>query len=160
MGPTGVRTKIPTDKETIMVLGGRFGAAYIQTVGPALRAAGNKVIYFAGFVHREEVYCQDQLEAAADVIVWITEVGEPIAARRDQDRAATGYFIDVVQQYAAGELEHNGNALPMPLSEVDRVLVVGTKKLLKMTQHARQNGLSQYLTKNPLFVASVYGPMQ
>ncbi|MBU2852438.1 hypothetical protein, partial [Acidithiobacillus ferrivorans] len=46
MGPTGAPTDIPTGK-TILVVAGRWGAAVMLDIGPALRAAGNRVLYVA-----------------------------------------------------------------------------------------------------------------
>lgn len=157
MGPTGVRTDIPTGK-TIMVLGGRRGAAYMRAVGPALRAAGNRVLYIAGFQRAEEVYCQSDLEAAADLVVWITAAGAPIAPRRPQDRASTGDFIDTVRRYAAGEL--HGGTPPIPLQELDRVLVVGTNRLVRLVRDARCGILREYFAPSAQFTASVSSPMQ
>lgn len=158
MGPTGVRTRISQVPETVMVIGGRYGAAHIRSVGPAMRAAGSKVLYIAGFKSADDVYCQDALEDAADVIVWVTELGEKIKARRPQDRSATGPFIEVLAKYAAGELDRGEP--PIKLSTVDRVFVVGTKKLVKMVQGSRKNELKKYFSADSKFIASIYGPMQ
>ena len=163
MGPTGVRTTIPQDHETIMVIGGRMGAAHIQAVGPAMRAAGHRVLYIAGFRHQEEVYCQDELEAAADAIVWITEQGEPIKARRPQDLSVRGDLLTLLVQYANGSLNGNSAAevsQQIPLAEVQRVLVIGTHKLVKIIQKARRDILKTFFKPQTQFIASIYGPMQ
>lgn len=39
-----------------MVIGGRIGAANIRSLGPAMRAAGNRVLYIAGFQTADEVF--------------------------------------------------------------------------------------------------------
>src|SRR5262249_45694402 len=93
MGPTGVRTKIPSDQETVMIVGGRMSAAQILEVGSAMRKAGNRVLYVGGFETAQDLYCQDEIEAAADVILWVTQSGAPIAPHRPQDRAVTADFI-------------------------------------------------------------------
>lgn len=159
MGPTGVRTEIPKDSGTIMVIGGRMGAAHIQAVGPALRAAGHKVIYIAGFRNHQEVYSQDDLEAAADSIVWITESGEPIPARRPLDVSATGDFLSLLVRYANGQLLPE-QPMGFDFHEIKRVLVIGTKKLVKIIQNARRNELKTFFNPEAQFIASIYGPMQ
>ncbi len=159
MGPTGVRTEIPKDVGTVMVIGGRMGAAHIQAVGPALRAAGHRVIYIAGFRNKQEVYCQDELEAAADAIVWITEQGDPIPARRSHDVSATGDFLTLLVQYAKGQLLPE-KPLGFEFHDVNRVLIIGTKKLVKMIQNARRNDLKPFFRPETQFIASIYGPMQ
>jgi NAD(P)H-flavin reductase len=158
MGPTGTPTEIPNG-ETIMLVGGRRGAAMARTLGPALRNAGNRVLYFAGFQTADEVYCQDDLEQAADVIIWCTAVGEPVAARRPQDRSCTGEFMQIMWRYAAGEFNHNGNP-PIPLQDVDRVLVVGSNRLLRMIQDARRGALREYFAQSHKAIASIGSPMQ
>lgn len=158
MGPTGSRTQIKEGSETVMVIGGRLAAADIRVVGPALRAAGNRVLYIAGFQTADEVYGQDDLEAAADVIVWITEGGEPIPARRPQDESASGDFLTVLTRYAAGDLSNTAPAIP--LAEVNRVLIIGSARLVRMMQQARQSVLRDYFSHSPQFTASIHGPMQ
>ena len=159
MGPTGVPSEIPQG-QTVMIIGGRRGAAVIRTLGPALRAANNRVLYMAGFQTADEVYCQADLEAGADVIVWCTATGRAVTPRRPQDRAHTGDYMEIVRQYAAGELHAPQNA-PIPLSDVDRIVIVGTNRLIRMVKDARHGVLRDYLSKkSPLTVASVGSPMQ
>ncbi len=158
MGPTGVPTKIGDGNETIMIIGGRLGAADIRAVGPAMRATGNRVLYIAGFQTANEVYCQNDLETAADVIVWITETGKPVSARRPQDCSGTGDFLDILTRYATGQL---ANTVPsIPLQEVTRVLIIGSHRLVRMIQEARQGLLRDYFTQSTQFTASIHGPMQ
>jgi hypothetical protein len=148
-----------------MVIGGRMGAAHIQAVGPAMRAAGHRILYIAGFRERDEVYCQEQLEAAADKIFWITEQGEPIQSRRPQDLSATGNILTLLLDYAKGSLEPKSwnecsADSSISLDEVHRVMIIGTQKLVKMIQQARRNDLQPYFKPQTQFIASIYGPMQ
>lgn len=160
MGPTGVRTKIPQNQETVLVIGGRLGAAQIRSVGTALRAAGNKVLYIAGFRDAQEVYCQDELEAAADKIIWVTETGTPVKTRRYQDFAITGEFMSAILKYAEGTLENHPESPEIPLQNVDRILVIGTHRLVKLIREGMNSFLQPFLTKAPQITASIYGPMQ
>jgi NAD(P)H-flavin reductase len=134
MGPTGTKTNIPNGGETIMIIGNNLAAADIRTVAPALRAAGNKVLYIGNFQHKNEVYRQSELEAATDAIVWITAEGEPIKKNRPQDYSVTGELLDV--------------------------LINSTIALQEVTsgqiQDARKGILKQY---SPKFTASIHGPM-
>jgi NAD(P)H-flavin reductase len=68
MGVTGAPTDIPSGK-TVMLLGGGLGNAVLFSIGKALRAAGNQVIYFAGYRNRHGVFKVAEIEAASDVIV-------------------------------------------------------------------------------------------
>ena len=71
-----------------------WGAAVMLALGPALRAAGNRVLFFALQRAQSDISQRDELEAAADQVVWCTP-GEPLVpARRPQDLSAGGDFID------------------------------------------------------------------
>src|SRR5512146_2873001 len=65
MGPTGTPTEIPPD-ETVVLAGGGLGNAVLFSIGQALRAAGSKVLYFAGYKKRVDRYKVADIEAAAD----------------------------------------------------------------------------------------------
>lgn len=160
MGPTGVRTKIPQDQETVLIVGGRLSAAQIRSVGLAMRAAGNRVLYVAGFRDAAEVYCQEELEAAADKIIWVTETGDPVAPQRPQDCSATGEFLSVLLRYARGELDHFPGGPEIPLQQVKRVLVVGSHRLVRLMQEATQGVLRDYFPQQLPVLASINGPMQ
>ncbi|HVV68266.1 MAG TPA: FAD-dependent oxidoreductase [Gammaproteobacteria bacterium] len=158
MGPTGVRTKIPQDQETVLIVGGRLSAAQMLVLGPALRAAGNKVLYVAGFKTRDEIFCQEELERCADKIIWVTQYGEPVTVNRVEDRALTGDFMAALSRYAMGALD--GGEPDIPLAKVNRVLVIGKHRLLRLMQTACHTVLKDYFTKDTKFQASVFGPMQ
>ncbi len=157
MGPTGVRTKIPHDNETVLVIGGRLSAVHLLSVGAAMRAAGNRVLYVAGFKTADEVFCMEQLEKSADKIIWVTKHGEPIVSNRPQDIAVTGDLIATLARYAMGGLEGSPE---IPLQAVTRVLLIGKYAFLKAFYTAKNSVLKPYFLNNPKFVASVYGPMQ
>ncbi|HEX9627391.1 MAG TPA: FAD-dependent oxidoreductase, partial [Acidiferrobacterales bacterium] len=129
MGPTGVRATVTEGGQTILYVGGMLGAAQIRAVGPALRAAGNKVLYVACFDNAaEEVPWQDELEAAADAILWVVKDGAPIAPRRPQDRSVQADVLDAMVRYAGGKL---GDPAPIRLQDVDRMVVVGSSCLVR-----------------------------
>jgi len=158
MGPTGVRTKIPDERETVLILGGRLSAAQLLSVGPALRAAGNKVLYFGGFETATEVFCQTELEAAADKIIWVTQHGEPVKTNRPQDHSVSGNLISALESYAKGEMDIGGAEIP--LQQVNRVLLIGKFPFLRAMQMAKATSLKDYFANDAKWIASVYGPMQ
>ena len=69
MGPTGSPTEIAPG-ETVVLCGGGLGNAVLFSIGQAFRAAGSKVLYFAGYKKAIDRYKVDEIEAAADVVVW------------------------------------------------------------------------------------------
>jgi len=159
MGPTGRATDLP-ENQTILVAAGRRGAAVMDMLGPALRARGNRVLYFAGFRTADEVHQQDRLEAAADVVIWCTASGHPIVARRPQDRSETGDYMDILRRYAEGEFEPPGSAPTIPMLSVDRVLAIGSRHLLRMLHEAMQGGMRSHFRSDIVAIGSVPSPMQ
>jgi NADPH-dependent glutamate synthase beta subunit-like oxidoreductase/NAD(P)H-flavin reductase len=158
MGPTGFRTKIPQDQETILVIGGRMSAARLLSFGAEMRAAGNRVLFIMGLKTRDELFCQEELELAADKIIWVTHFGEPVNTNRPQDRAITCDLFSALTQYARGALD-NGEP-EIPFQSVNRVLLIGKKQFLHQMRTAFDSVLKEYFIKNPSVIASVYGPMQ
>jgi NADPH-dependent glutamate synthase beta subunit-like oxidoreductase/NAD(P)H-flavin reductase len=161
MGPTGSPIDIPQHK-TVMVVAGRWGAAVMLDIGPALRAAGNRVIYFATFGKAEEIDHQDELEASADRIIWCTASEPKVAARRPQDiSTVTRDIVDLVRRYGQGEIRVNNGPDPQPLQEVDRVMVMGSTGLLKGFQTALAGGiLKKYFRPDVQAIGTVGSPMQ
>jgi NADPH-dependent glutamate synthase beta subunit-like oxidoreductase/NAD(P)H-flavin reductase len=156
MGPTGVKARMYDGGETVLLIGGRLGAAVARTLGKKLRQAGNRVLYIAGFREAAEVYCQDELEDAADAILWITEQAPAVTPRRPQDRAVAGDFLDILTRYAGGEWGEPA----IPLQQVTKVQIVGSPRLARLIQQARHGALQSYFQHSPAFTASVHGPMQ
>lgn len=148
MGPAGVRAKIPAEHETVLIIGNQASFPFLRSYGNAVRAAGNHVIYVGQFNHRDEIFCQDALEQAADTIIWQTKQGEPISARRSQDTSLIG--DDLLA--AMTTYPH--------LSNIDRAFVVGNSEILRQFQTARKTLIKDYLTKDPEIYGSVYGNMQ
>src|SRR5271165_3791766 len=88
MGPTGTPTEIHADT-TVALVGGGLGNAVLFSIGAATRAAGSKVIYFAGYKALRDRYKVPEIERAADIIVWCCDEapGFTINPERPQDRA-------------------------------------------------------------------------
>ncbi|MEO7557817.1 MAG: pyridine nucleotide-disulfide oxidoreductase, partial [Gammaproteobacteria bacterium] len=69
MGPTGEPTEIAAG-EIVLLAGGGLGNAVLFSIGKAFRNAGSKVLYFAGYKKLIDRYKVEDIEAAADVVVW------------------------------------------------------------------------------------------
>jgi NADPH-dependent glutamate synthase beta subunit-like oxidoreductase/NAD(P)H-flavin reductase len=151
MGPTGCKARIPTEgKKTVMIIGGSMAAAHLRSMGPALKKFGHQVIFVSLMRTANELYCQKELEAASDKILWLTDNGSVVEAHRKQDIATHGELIATLRQYAD----------KINLSAVDEVMVVGSAELIRRVQQARAGLLKTHFAKDCEFVASVYGPMQ
>ncbi len=106
MGATGTPTEIPSGK-TVLLAGGGLGNAVLFSIGKAMRAAGNRVIYFAGYRDAGGLFKAEEVEAAADVVVWAVDPApgvQPIATSRPQDVSCVGNIIDAMETYAKGAL--------------------------------------------------------
>jgi NADPH-dependent glutamate synthase beta subunit-like oxidoreductase/NAD(P)H-flavin reductase len=158
MGPTGVRTKIAEEHETVLIIGGPSSFPFARSYGSEMRRAGNRVLYVGQFNHRDEAYCRSQLENAADVIVYQVKEGERVEVKRHHDCTTEGESpITALLNYATGTL----NAAPqISLHDIDRVFVVGNTNLLREFQAARKTSLKNHLIKDPKVFGSVYGNMQ
>ena len=156
MGPTGQPTDIP-DGETVLVVAGRWGAAAMLDIGPALRAAGNRVLYVAAFGRAAEVDHQSELEAAADQIIWATARGEPVTPGRAGDCAVTATdMIDLIRRYGDGEF-----GAGIELASVDRILVMGGTGLLRGFQQALQDpAFAGRLRRDVRVLGTAGSPMQ
>ena len=155
MGPTGTPTEIPHN-ETVLLAGGGLGNAVLFSIGKALRAAGCKVIYFAGYRKKEDLFKMDDIEAAADEIVWSVDGGEAIVPRRAQDRSFVGNVVQSMLAYTEGRLGEN----PVPLREVKRIIAIGSDRMMRAVKDARHGVLQPHLQPDHVAVASINSPMQ
>jgi NAD(P)H-flavin reductase len=154
MGPTGAPTHI-VSKETVLLAGGGLGNAVLFSIGQALRASGSRVLYFAGYRKAEDAYKFDELERAADQVIWAVDSGTPLFARRPQDRAFVGNIVQAMTAYAKGEL---GDGIK--LSDVDRVIAIGSDRMMKAVRDARHGVLQPALKPSHCAIGSINSPMQ
>jgi hypothetical protein len=155
MGPTGTPTEIPRG-ETVLLAGGGLGNAVLFSIGKALRAAGSRVVYFAGYRKRDDIFKVDDIEAAADQIVWSVDAGTPFDPRRPQDRSFVGNVVQAMVAYAEGRL----GADAVPLKEVRRVIAIGSDRMMFAVREARHGVLAPHLDPSHHAVASINSPMQ
>ena len=86
MGPTGTPTEIP-ENDTVLLAGGGLGNAVLFSIAKALKAHGNRVIYFAGYKNGADLFKREEIEASTDQVIWATDIGDEIAPARPQDVA-------------------------------------------------------------------------
>jgi NADPH-dependent glutamate synthase beta subunit-like oxidoreductase/NAD(P)H-flavin reductase len=155
MGPTGAPTETPPG-ETVLLAGGGLGNAVLFSIAKALRAVGNKVVYFAGYKQPSDVFKQDDIEAATDQVIWSADVGPAIKPRRPHDRAFVGNIVQAMVAYAQGEL---GERL-VDLKQVDRVIAIGSDRMMAAVAGARRGVLAPYLKPTHVGIGSINSPMQ
>ncbi len=155
MGPTGTPTEIPRG-ETVVLVGGGLGNAVLFSIGRALRAAGSKVIYFAGYKQLGDRYRIEDIEASSDVVVWCCDEAPGFPARRAQDRSFVGNIVQAMLAYASGEL----GAQAIPFSAADRIIAIGSDKMMAAVGQARHGVLQKYLKPQHTAIGSINSPMQ
>ncbi len=159
MGPTGTPTETP-GKETVLLVGGGLGNAVLFSIGQTLRANGSNVIYFAGYKKSIDRYKIEEIERAADVIVWCCDEAPGFTPTRAQDRAFVGNIVAAMEAYGKGALHAEGDDSSLKLQDVDRVIAIGSDGMMAAVARARHGILAPYLTKKPQGIGSINSPMQ
>ncbi|MAF49759.1 MAG: FAD-dependent oxidoreductase [Rhodospirillales bacterium] len=155
MGPTGAPTEIPGD-ETVLLAGGGVGNAVLLAVNQALRDAGARVLYFAAYKGTGDRFHIDAIERDSDIVVWCCDEAPGFEPRRPKDKAFVGNIVEAMKAYGNGEL----GQLDIPLSEVDRIVAVGSPPMMKAVHEARGGVLKDLLRPDHIAIASINSPMQ
>ncbi|PZP58436.1 MAG: pyridine nucleotide-disulfide oxidoreductase, partial [Azospira oryzae] len=126
------------------------------SIGQALRAAGCRVLYFAGYRRRVDRYKVAQIEAAADAVVWCCDEAPGFMPGRPQDRSFVGNLVEAMAAYGRGDLGEP----PIPLSAVERMIVIGSDRMMAAVAAARRGVLRPFLNPGHLAIGSINSPMQ
>jgi NADPH-dependent glutamate synthase beta subunit-like oxidoreductase/NAD(P)H-flavin reductase len=164
MGPTGTPTETPS-RETVLLVGGGLGNAVLFSIGQQLRASGSRTIYFAGYKKMIDRYKVEEIEKAADVVVWCCDEAPGFTPNRVQDKAFVGNIVDAMAAYGRGDLAEpniplNDESFEISLSAVDRLVVIGSDAMMHAVQRARHGILAPYLKHGHKAIASINSPMQ
>jgi NADPH-dependent glutamate synthase beta subunit-like oxidoreductase/NAD(P)H-flavin reductase len=152
MGPTGAPTEIPHNA-TVLLAGGGLGNAVLFSIARAFKENGCKVVYFAGYKKKDDVFKRDEIEAGTDQVIWSVDAGEPIAPRRPQDRGFTGNIVQSILAYAQ-------NAPEVDLNSVQRLIAIGSDGMMRAVKDARHGVLAPYLSDTHVGIGSINSPMQ
>ncbi len=154
MGPTGTPTEIP-ENENVLLAGGGLGNAVLFSIAKALKAKNNHVIYFAGYKNASDVFKREEIEAGTDQIIWSSDVGT-IQPHRPQDSSFNGNIVQAMQAYNEGKL---GERM-LRLSTIDRLIVIGSDKMMGAVKVARKGVLAEHLNPDHVAIGSINSPMQ
>ena len=155
MGPTGAPTEIP-ENQNVLLLGGGLGNAVLFSIAKALRNRGNRVLYFAGYKNGADMFKREEIESATDQVIWSSDMGPEIAPGRPQDSHFRGNIVQAMLAYNAGQL---GEQL-IPLKTVDRMIVIGSDRMMAAVKAARHAALAPFLKKEHVGIGSINSPMQ
>jgi NADPH-dependent glutamate synthase beta subunit-like oxidoreductase/NAD(P)H-flavin reductase len=157
MGPTGTPTETP-GKETVLLAGGGLGNAVLFSIGQQLRASGSRVIYFAGYKKIIDRYKVEEIEKAADLVVWCCDEAPGFTPDRVQDSAFVGNIVEAMAAYGRGDLGWGEGKIA--LSAVDRLIVIGSDGMMRGVQQARHGVLRPFLKPDHHAIGSINSPMQ
>ncbi|MEO8097680.1 MAG: FAD-dependent oxidoreductase [Acidobacteriota bacterium] len=155
MGPTGTPTETPAH-ETVLLVGGGLGNAVLFSIGQELRAAGSRTIYFAGYKKIIDRYKVDEIERAADVVIWCCDEAPGFTPSRPQDRSFVGNIVEAIVAYGSDNL----GSTELKLSSTDRVIAIGSDGMMAAVARARHTTLAPYLKPDHHAIGSINSPMQ
>jgi NADPH-dependent glutamate synthase beta subunit-like oxidoreductase/NAD(P)H-flavin reductase len=155
MGPTGTPTEIP-ENETVLLAGGGLGNAVLFSIAKAMREKNNEVIYFAGYKDGADLFKRKEIEDVTDKVVWATDYGVEIQPERPQDAHFRGNIVQAMIAYAEGKL----GAQNVDLKDVDRIIAIGSDRMMNGVKEARHNTLKPYLKEQHTAIGSINSPMQ
>ncbi len=155
MGPTGTPTETPAG-ETVLLVGGGLGNAVLFSIGAQLRARGSRVLYFAGYKTIADRYRVEDIERAADQVVWCCDEPPGFAPGRPRDLAFVGNVVQAIEAYGSGAL----GPADTPLEVVDRIIAIGSDGMMNAVAEARRARLKHYFRPDHRAIASINSPMQ
>lgn len=135
-----------------MLIAGGVGNAVLFSIGKACLENNNKVLYFAGYKKLSDVFKRALIERASNAVVWACEEGL-IETSRDQDKSFHGNIVDAIVSYQQGRLGIN-------LNVIDKIITIGSDKMMKAVNEARKTILKPYLKSGHIAISSVNSPMQ
>ncbi len=155
MGPTGEPTETPK-RETVLLVGGGLGNAVLFSIGQKLRENGSCVIYIAGYKKMIDRYKVEEIEKAADIVIWCCDEAPGFTPARTQDRSVVMNIVEAIAAYARGDL---GDP-EIPLNQVDRIIAIGSDGMMAAVGRSRHTVLAPYLKKEHHAIGSINSPMQ
>jgi hypothetical protein len=153
MGPTGAPTELPHN-ETILLAGGGLGNAVLFSIAKALKDNGCRVLYFAGYKKKEDVFKRDEIEAGTDEVIWSVDAGDAIEPRREHDRSFVGNIVQSMLAYASDDSSR------FRLQDVTRIIAIGSDGMMRAVKDARHGVLAPYLNPAHVGIGSINSPMQ
>ena len=105
---------------------------------PEAARSGSRVIYFAGYKKIIDRYKVEEIEKAADVVVWCCDEAPGFTPGRVQDNAFVGNIVEAMAAYGRGDL---GDDRQFRCSSVDRLIVIGSDGMMRAVQQARHTVL-------------------
>ncbi len=155
MGPTGTPTDIKAG-ETVLLAGGGLGNAVLFSIGQAMRAQGCHVLYFAAYKTPQDRYHVENIECAADTIIWCCDEAPGFTPGRDQDVSFIGNVVEAMVAYHQGKL----SKMPIAFGDVDRIIAIGSDMMMRAVAQSRHAQLKGVFKEHHMAIGSINSPMQ
>ncbi|HEX8027217.1 MAG TPA: FAD-dependent oxidoreductase, partial [Vicinamibacterales bacterium] len=155
MGPTGTPTEIP-ENSAVLLAGGGLGNAVLFSIAKALKAQGNRVLYFAGYKNGADLFKREDIEEGTDQVIWSSDMGEEIVPARPQDHHFRGNIVQAIIAYAEGKF----GPPQVPLKDVTRIIAIGSDRMMNAVRLARHGALQPHLNPRHVGIGSINSPMQ
>jgi NAD(P)H-flavin reductase len=126
------------------------------SIAAAMKKAGNKVLYFAGYRRPQDLYKQDEVERSSDQIVGAVDVPPAVTARRPQDRAFVGNIVQAFLAYASGQL----GPVMFDTKNIDRIIAIGSDRMMAAVKDARHAVMKPFLKEGHVAIGSINSTMQ
>lgn len=152
MGPTGSPTYIPKN-ENVILIGGGLGNAVLFSIGKALIDNGCHVLYFAGYKRKEDIFKPQEIEKAANQVVWCCDESELRLSNRT-NKSFHGNIVKALENY---DINFSDG---LKLKDFNRMLTIGSDLMMKAVSYAIQNDLKNLFDPNIKSFASINSPMQ
>ncbi|MCC6452044.1 MAG: pyridine nucleotide-disulfide oxidoreductase, partial [Acidobacteria bacterium] len=109
-----------------------------------------------GYKNGSDLFKREEIEASTDQIIWATDFGDAIIPSRPQDAHFRGNIVQAMIAYGEGKLGERS----VELSEVDRIIAIGSDRMMNGVREARHTTLKPYLKPDHVAIGSINSPMQ
>ena len=92
----------------------------------------------------------------ASVIVWCSDAGPGFEPGRPEDKRFVGNIVEAMLAYAEGRL----GATPLRMPDADRVIAIGSDRMMAAVARARHGVLRHHLKAAHVAIGSINSPMQ
>lgn len=154
MGPTGTPTFIPHN-ENILLIGGGLGNAVLFSIGKAMRKNKCNVLYFAGYRDKNKVFKREDIEAAADQVIWTCDNGI-LPTYRKQDASFKGNILEAIKAYKNNEIKPK----IFDFDKIDRIMVIGSDSLMSAVKDSLLGEFRNIFPPEVVVIGSINSPMQ
>jgi NAD(P)H-flavin reductase len=137
--------KLDEKKINYFLIGGGLGNAVLISIGKKMREQGCRVLYFAGYKKLSDRFKVQEIEEAADTVIWCCDEGL-FSGSRSSDVVFHGNIIEAIKSYPED--------MEIKMSDIQKMIVIGSDSLMAAVAEMRKDTQMPYPG-----IASVNSPM-